>query len=222
MILDGVKLTNTLKNLQEFFKYTGWTKSEFARRMNILPQNINKYLIGELDVQGIAINLLKEGCNLQWLFENSGNMLADNAAGWKLHFLHNPEDLLTAIERINYFIIIHYGSISKLEAKYNFDKGYISKILNDKDITDSFFIVLMNIIGCNMHWVWSGEGIIYHDNQIGEQLKQKHSEKQPSEDIDYEPIWYKKVQAIDERMERMENLIKSFLPGIQGNIKDEK
>lgn len=55
------------KRIQIFVKEKGWKKVEFAEKMGIYPQNVNKYFSGEFDFTNIIDDLMKEGCDLTWL-----------------------------------------------------------------------------------------------------------------------------------------------------------
>jgi transcriptional regulator with XRE-family HTH domain len=51
----------------EFIKSKGWSKSEFARQMGVLPQNVNSYFRGDSDIQKLFIKLSELGCDINWL-----------------------------------------------------------------------------------------------------------------------------------------------------------
>jgi transcriptional regulator with XRE-family HTH domain len=53
--------------LKQWWKSTGWQKAEFARKMEIWPQNVNKYFRGELDPTSLAEQLIREECDLGWI-----------------------------------------------------------------------------------------------------------------------------------------------------------
>jgi transcriptional regulator with XRE-family HTH domain len=55
--------------LKSWWKSRGWSKAEFARRMAIWPQNVNKYFLGELDPMSLAEKLIEENCDLAWIIE---------------------------------------------------------------------------------------------------------------------------------------------------------
>lgn len=59
------------RRLSEFIEAKGWTKREFARRMEINPANVSKYLKGDLDVQHIVVPLIANGCDVTSLFFDS-------------------------------------------------------------------------------------------------------------------------------------------------------
>ncbi len=58
--------------LEEFIRSKGWTKKEFARRVDINPANVSKYIRGALDVQHIVVQLIANGCDVKQLFFNEG------------------------------------------------------------------------------------------------------------------------------------------------------
>jgi transcriptional regulator with XRE-family HTH domain len=55
------------RRLQGFIDSQSWNKAEFARRMGIAQQSVNRYLTGELDPMNLAEELFKEGCDIEWL-----------------------------------------------------------------------------------------------------------------------------------------------------------
>ena len=69
--------------LELWWKLKGWSKAEFARRMQIWPQNVNKYFSGELDPTNLVETLMKEGCDVVWIIDGKttekerGGMIAE-------------------------------------------------------------------------------------------------------------------------------------------------
>jgi transcriptional regulator with XRE-family HTH domain len=55
--------------LEQWWRSKGWRKSEFAERMKIWPQNVNKYFSGELDPTNLAEQLVKEDCDVVWIID---------------------------------------------------------------------------------------------------------------------------------------------------------
>lgn len=53
--------------LREFITGRSWTKAEFARRVGIYPQDVNKYLAGQLNIENLYLRLQEAGCDVQWL-----------------------------------------------------------------------------------------------------------------------------------------------------------
>ena len=61
------------KRLESWWKSKGWSKAEFARRMRIWPQNVNKYFSGELDPTNLVEPLMKEGCDVVWIIDGKSS-----------------------------------------------------------------------------------------------------------------------------------------------------
>ena len=59
-----------LKRLEEFIALMGWNKREFAAKVGIFPQEVNRYLSGENTITRLFIPLYFNGCNLHWLIDN--------------------------------------------------------------------------------------------------------------------------------------------------------
>ncbi len=55
--------------LKLWWKSKEWSKAEFARRMKIWPQNVNKYFSGELDPTNLIEQLMKEECDVVWIID---------------------------------------------------------------------------------------------------------------------------------------------------------
>jgi transcriptional regulator with XRE-family HTH domain len=55
--------------LKIWWKLKGWSKAEFAERMKIWPQNVNKYFTGELDPINLIEQLIKEECDIVWIID---------------------------------------------------------------------------------------------------------------------------------------------------------
>lgn len=53
--------------LAEWIKSRGWSKAEFARRMEILPQTVTKYVNGDVSVDNLAVKLMREGADVHWI-----------------------------------------------------------------------------------------------------------------------------------------------------------
>ena len=52
-----------------WWKSKGWSKNEFARKMGIWPQNVNKYFVGQLDPMNLVDPLRKEDCDILWILD---------------------------------------------------------------------------------------------------------------------------------------------------------
>jgi SOS-response transcriptional repressor LexA len=63
----GTQRIEIARRIEEFMRFKGWKKAEFARRMDIMPQNVNLYLSGKLDPQNLFISLEREGGDVEHL-----------------------------------------------------------------------------------------------------------------------------------------------------------
>jgi SOS-response transcriptional repressor LexA len=63
----GTQRIEISKRIEAFMRFKGWKKAEFARRMDIMPQNVNLYLSGKLDPQNLFISLEREGGDVEYL-----------------------------------------------------------------------------------------------------------------------------------------------------------
>ena len=69
------------KRLLKFCKYTFQTQVEFARKLNIKPQALQKYIKGyRLPLPDFLNRLYKLGCNINWLLSGEGEMIETKAS----------------------------------------------------------------------------------------------------------------------------------------------
>ncbi len=61
------KSDNRHDRLKEFIQERSWSKAEFARRVGIYSQDVNKYLHGLLNIENLYLKLQEAGCDMQWL-----------------------------------------------------------------------------------------------------------------------------------------------------------
>lgn len=102
------------KRLAEWIKSKGWTKAEFARRMEILPQTVTKYVNGDVSVDNLAAKLMREGADVHWILTGEKNDDASDTAmpamlknlgitsPEQLQQLLDPEDLAKDIQQAIY------------------------------------------------------------------------------------------------------------------------
>lgn len=65
------------KRLLKFCKYTSPTQAEFARKLNIKPQALQKYIKGQrLPMPDFLNRLYELGCNINWLLSGEGEMIS--------------------------------------------------------------------------------------------------------------------------------------------------
>lgn len=92
-----------ITRLKEFIKEKGWSKAEFARRLDIFPQDVNRYLTGVNDIQKILIKLHKVGCDIIWLIDgtvrNNSSLASSNISTLPIQENSNIINTLT-IENI--------------------------------------------------------------------------------------------------------------------------
>jgi len=67
--ITSATLTQRGSRLELWWKSKGWSKAEFAKRMKIWPQNVNKYFSGILDPLNLIEQLIKEECDIAWIID---------------------------------------------------------------------------------------------------------------------------------------------------------
>ncbi|UZJ37356.1 MULTISPECIES: helix-turn-helix domain-containing protein [unclassified Prosthecochloris] len=73
------KKEDIASRLEIFIQSKGWSKADFARAVDIHPQNVNRYLKGSSDPRKIIINLIPHGLNPEWARTGKGEMYKDEA-----------------------------------------------------------------------------------------------------------------------------------------------
>ncbi len=79
-IINNIRPAGTAEQgvrLKLWWKSKGWSKAEFARRMKIWPQNVNKYFTGELDPTNLLEPLMKEECDVVWIISGETTAQAE-------------------------------------------------------------------------------------------------------------------------------------------------
>ncbi len=86
------------KRLYEFFCSKGYkTKKEFAEKMNIQPQWVNKYFSGEFNPVDLMIPLALEDCDIQWLITGKKQ---DPDSPIQINFSSNHNTNIAAIRKV--------------------------------------------------------------------------------------------------------------------------
>lgn len=74
--------------LELWWKSTGWSKVEFAQRMEIKPQNVNGYFSGKIDPTNLVENLMRNGVDIVWLIDGkTSKQIADEDITRKIEAL---------------------------------------------------------------------------------------------------------------------------------------
>jgi transcriptional regulator with XRE-family HTH domain len=99
------------RRLGEWIVSRGWSKAEFARRMEMKPQNVIRYLNGDVSIDNLAVRLMREGADINWLLTGEKTETASDAAMVallkqmginspdQLQKLLDPEDLAKDIQQ---------------------------------------------------------------------------------------------------------------------------
>lgn len=97
--------TLILKRLKELMKQKNWSKAEFARKMGIKAQNVNKYLNGELDISGLFLQLHLEGCDINWLISGVKPELTSNCdqCNYQSRYYEIRNENIEMAQQIDYY-----------------------------------------------------------------------------------------------------------------------
>lgn len=66
-----IDLSEITERLNSFVKSKGWSKKKFAEEVGIQPQNVSKYLSGELETTNLYNRLYVLGCDINWLISGT-------------------------------------------------------------------------------------------------------------------------------------------------------
>lgn len=173
---------NIIDRFKFFFGLLGISKSEFAIRLKMPNQNVNKLLDTLYVIKLKSYEICELGCNINWLYTGVGKVTADNENGY---YLNKNVPALTAdgYLRVN---VIKQRIIDWIEFNYkNIDNFY--KLTNNSDllvliqfdtlleinkvIPNSIYTTLYNE-GCSLKWLLRDDDIIpFNNNQKGVALK---------------------------------------------------
>jgi len=56
-----------IERLEQFLAQKDWSRAEFARQMDLFPQQVGRFFNGTADIQKIFLKLKQKGCDLNWL-----------------------------------------------------------------------------------------------------------------------------------------------------------
>ena len=160
-----------LKRFIKLFDATRLTKSEFAKKINISHQSLNKYLNDENDLQKISLRLFKEGVSIDWLYSGNGEPYINES---------NSSIVLTRIEdfdysiqkkRIKEWIDKNYENVIEFEIVRGFERYEVQNIFKDDRQIPYLILKRIENAGCNIQWSITGEGSQFADNVIGNKLR---------------------------------------------------
>lgn len=152
---------------------SGLTKSDFAKKINISHQSLNKYLKNFNDIQKLTLRLFRNGFSIHWLYSGKGEPL-----------LNSEEHLVDAqiIKDFNYreqntriqeWIMDNYINIIEFEIVRGFRRNEIQRIFDEDLVIPYKILRRIENAGCNILWSLTGNGTQFADNIIGNKLKSK-------------------------------------------------
>lgn len=165
---------NILARFIQLFKTSGLTKSEFAEKIDVSHQSLNKYLSDENDIQKISIRLFRYGISIDWLYSGKGEPLIGDVKDESLVTYIKDYDYLIQKKRIKNWIEINYKSLVEFEISRDFERYEIQNIFNNDKPIPYLIAKRIENAGCNIHWSMTGVGSSYAENIIGNKLKEKH------------------------------------------------
>lgn len=151
---------------------TRLTKSEFAKRIGISHQSLNKYLNNENDLQKISIRLFNRGFSIDWLYSGKGNHYFETTNSEIL--VENIKDYDYSVQkiRIKNWIEENYESLIEFEIERDFERYVIQRLFEDDKQIPYLILKRIENAGCNIKWSITGKGSHYADNPIGNKLRE--------------------------------------------------
>lgn len=162
-----------IERFRKLFRSSGLTKSEFANKIDISHQSLNKYLNQENNIQRISLRIFRAGYSIDWLYAGIGKSKWSLIENRNNSIVNEEFDYQIQKERIKTWIETNYESIIEYEIARDFKRNEIKQLFeNDKFIP---YLILKRIesSGCNISWSITGEGDCYANNIIGNKLKTK-------------------------------------------------
>lgn len=152
---------------------TRLTKSEFAKRIGISHQSLNKYLNNENDLQKISIRLFRRGFSIDWLYSGKGNHYFDTTKSEILVEDIKDYDYSVQKRRIKNWIEENYENLIEFEIERDFERYEIQRLFEDDRHIPYLILKRIENAGCNIKWSITGKGSQYADNPKGNKLKEK-------------------------------------------------
>lgn len=162
-----------LKRFIKLFDATRLTKSEFAKKINISHQSLNKYMNDENDLQKISLRLFKEGVSIDWLYSGNGESYIHKSKNPITITRIDEFDYSVQKKRIEEWIEEHYENLIEFEIERGFDRYEVQDIFKDDRQIPYLILKRIENAGCNIHWSITGEGSQFADNITGNKLREQ-------------------------------------------------
>lgn len=161
--------------LERIIVMSGLRKSEFAKKIGVLPQSLNAILNRKNDIQFITRVVSILGFSIDWLFTGKGHpVFKSKQLSDELDILDNYVEAEQK-RRISSWIIDNYGSISQFAIERNFEEEELEDIFyRDSIITPNIYTKFDNA-GLNLKWSVCGKGSPYNNKIIGKKLSKRKS-----------------------------------------------
>lgn len=181
-----------LKRLTLFFNLLKINKIDFANKLNISKQNINRIFKSLKSLSQYNEQLSLMGCNLNWLYSGNGPVVLNNKLGIQIinnsPCLDDNGYLISYIvrKRILIWILFNFDS---LESFYNLSKCNLVLELSEENlsmeyenIVETELLEQLYKFGCNLKWIFRNQNDIevspYNKNDYGIKLKNEKCGKE--------------------------------------------
>lgn len=167
------------ERLEYFIENYYSSKKDFADDIGIPFSSLSRYIADRSAPTYITLEAFaKVGISIDWLLTGEDNC-------WRANIfelaLDNPNikfkiDVIEdCYKRAFTFIKDHYQDIESLAYSIDVDEDHIVDLLSQK-VPDPELLKLLNKIGCNVIWFYTGKGTIYSDTVLGYILKKTYSD----------------------------------------------
>lgn len=185
---------NIIDRFRFFFGLLGITKTEFASKLKMPNQNINKLLDNLSIIKLKSYEICELGCNINWLYTGVGKVTADNENGYYLNLTVPAltEDGYLRVnvikQRIVDWIVFNYKSIDNFyNLTYNKDLlvllNFDTLLERNKVIPNSIYTTLENE-GCSLKWLLRDDNLIpFNNNHKGVALKNYYTANKKNKNL---------------------------------------
>ncbi|MEZ4724792.1 MAG: helix-turn-helix transcriptional regulator [Candidatus Kapaibacterium sp.] len=167
---------NILLRFKKLFRASGLSKSQFALKIGITHQSLNRYLKNIYDIQKITFRLFNIGYSIHWLYSGNGEPFLKNAEKNNLSELFENYDYKIQKQRIKTWIEDNYTNVMEYEISRDFRKNEIQSLFNSENEIPYLILKRIENSGCNLYWSITGKGSCFADNQMGKKLIKRFEE----------------------------------------------
>lgn len=185
---------NIIDRFKFFFGLLGISKTEFAIKLKMPNQNVNK-LLDTLSVITLkSYEICELGCNINWLYTGIGKVTADNENGYFLNknvpALTNDGYIKVNIikQRIIDWIVFNYKTIDNFYKLTNNEDLLVlqnfDKLLERNKVIPMSIYTTLEQEGCSLKWLVRDDDLIpFNNNHKGASLKSYYTANKKNKNL---------------------------------------